>query len=54
MREHDERSVIEIYAGSLDEPNQVAIEDHVWASRQLSWLKVDDDLPRYPGRKPSA
>lgn len=54
MREHDEPSVIEIYVGSLDAPDNVAIEDHVWVSEQLSWLKIDDDLPHYLLDKPRA
>jgi hypothetical protein len=52
MREHAEPSVVEIYAGSLDNPDALAIEDHVWTSEQTSWLKLDDRLPHYPRGKP--
>lgn len=52
MREHDEPSVVEIYAGSLDRPDDLVIEDHVWASERTSWLHLDDGLPHYPQARP--
>jgi hypothetical protein len=36
-----------IAVGSLDEPNRVHIDDHVWTKDQLSWFKISDGLPRF-------
>lgn len=38
---------VQIAVGSLDEPNRVSIDDHVWTSEQIDWFDVADDLPRY-------
>lgn len=52
MREHNEPAVVEIYAGTLDTPSSIRIEDHVWVSEQVTWLKIHDGLPRYLFSKP--
>ncbi len=40
---------IDISAGSLDDPDAIiAPRDHLWTSSQVAWLKIDDDLVRYP------
>ena len=36
-----------IAAGSLDEPERVRIDDHVWTKDQVSWFRVEDGLPRF-------
>ena len=33
--------------GSLDRPDLVRPDDHVWTNSQLPWLEVVDDLPRF-------
>lgn len=41
----------QIYAitlGSLDDPNALAPQCHVWTSAKVDWLKLDDGLPQYP------
>lgn len=38
---------VQIVAGSLDEPQRIHIDDHVWTQHQLPWLRIDDRLPRY-------
>jgi hypothetical protein len=38
---------IYVTVGSLDDPTAVAPRDHIWASRMLPWLRLDDGLPRY-------
>jgi hypothetical protein len=40
---------VQIAVGSLDDPDRVRIDDHVWTREQLSWFHIDDDLPRFPG-----
>ena len=38
---------VQVSLGSLDRPEDVRPDDHVWTGDQLSWLRVDDDLPRF-------
>jgi hypothetical protein len=38
---------IDVTAGSLDDPEAVPPHDHTYTSTQLSWLHLDDGLPRY-------
>jgi hypothetical protein len=38
---------VQIVAGSLDEPQRISIDDHVWTQHQLPWLRIEDELPRY-------
>jgi len=38
---------MQIAAGSLDDPDRVKIDDHVWTREQLSWFQIDDRLPRF-------
>ncbi len=40
---------IDITAASLDEPERVTPQDHIWTGTMLSWLKFDDGLPRLEG-----
>ena len=39
---------VQICIGSLDEPDRVRIDDHVWTQQQIAWFDVKDDLPRFP------
>ena len=45
--------LIDITIGSLDEPDRVPPALHYWTSKQLSWLHISDDLPRYPEFPPA-
>ncbi|MBT8077143.1 MAG: GFA family protein [Gammaproteobacteria bacterium] len=38
---------VQIAVGSLDEPNRITIDDHVWTSEQIDWFDIADDLPRF-------
>lgn len=42
---------IDVTACSLDEPDTLAPEDHVWCERMVPWLRLADGLPRYPRGK---
>lgn len=44
--EHYER-YYDIPAGTLDEPQNVRPERHVFANYKVGWLTIDDDLPLY-------
>jgi hypothetical protein len=39
---------VQVSLGSLDRPDLVRPDDHVWTSSQLPWLNVVDHLPRFP------
>ena len=38
---------VQVSLGSLDRPDLVRPDDHVWTSSQLPWLDVVDDRPRF-------
>jgi hypothetical protein len=38
---------VQIAVGTLDEPNRVSVDDHVWTCDQIDWFDVHDDLPRF-------
>ena len=38
---------VQVTVGSLDAPNRVRIDDHVWTKEQLEWFNVADELPRF-------
>ena len=38
---------VHIMAGSLDAPEHIAPQRHVFTRDQMPWLQVDDDLPRH-------
>jgi GNAT superfamily N-acetyltransferase len=43
----DEPDTIDVTVGSLDEPNAVVPDSHIWTANQMRWLHFDDDLPRH-------
>lgn len=42
-----EADTIDVTACSLDDPERVPPDDHVWCDRMLPWVKLSDGLPRY-------
>jgi hypothetical protein len=48
MREDVLSDRVQICVGSLDEPDTVHIDDHVWTQERIAWFDVRDELPRYP------
>lgn len=41
--------VIDLYAGTLSDPELVVPRSHVHVDEQLPWFEILDDLPRYVG-----
>ena len=39
---------VQVCLGSLDRAAEVRPDDHVWTIDQLPWLRLEDDLPRFP------
>lgn len=38
---------VDVTVGSLDQPNDLSPEDHIWTSSRLNWLHINDGLPEY-------
>ena len=51
-RAQKEPEVVDVNIGLLDQPDQVPPASHVWVEDEVTWLKIQDDLPRYLGRGP--
>jgi hypothetical protein len=47
MHEEVLRDRVLVTVGSLDEPQRVHPDDHVWTQDQIPWFKIDDQLPRF-------
>lgn len=37
---------VDISAATLDDPEAVSPDDHLWSGAMLSWIRMDDGLPR--------
>ena len=48
MREEVLQDRVQVCVGSLDEPDRIRIDDHVWTQERVAWFDVRDDLPRFP------
>ena len=42
-----EPETLDVTIGSLDDPESMALEDHIWTSEGLSWMQVDDGRPHF-------
>ena len=38
---------VQVSLGSLDEPERVRPDDHVWTQDRLPWFEITDRLPRF-------
>lgn len=38
-----------LYAATLDQPHLFVPKAHFHYAEKLPWIKIDDDLPKYPG-----
>jgi len=47
MREEVLSDRIQIAVGTLDHPERVSIDDHVWTQSRIAWFDVADQLPRF-------
>ena len=43
---------IDLTTCSLDDPETLPPEDHTWTASKLDWVRLDDDLPAFPQRRP--
>ena len=56
---HEGDGKVWLYLGSLDEPEKLPVNelggvdaDHVFASGQIPWINIEDDLPRHAEMPP--
>ncbi|MEO8115117.1 MAG: GFA family protein [Phenylobacterium sp.] len=49
---HDDPPRLSVALATLDEPNALAPERHIWVSSKLHWVSLDDGLPQHPERAP--
>jgi hypothetical protein len=46
--------IVDLYLGTLNDPNVVAPRCHVHAGEQLAWFEILDELPRFEGSRRGA
>lgn len=46
--------LIDLTVCSLDHPERVKLDFHYWYTQRLSWLHVEDELPKHPEFPPGA
>jgi hypothetical protein len=52
---HSERAEdIDVALATLDEPQRLAAEAHVWVADKLPWMQISDGLPQHAGGMPPA
>lgn len=39
---------VQVALGSLDNPERIAPQDHVWTDSRIPWFEIEDELPRFP------
>jgi hypothetical protein len=47
MREEVLADRVQVCVGSLDAPNEVHMDDHVWTGQRVPWFDIKDDLQRF-------
>ena len=47
MREEVLKDRIQVCVGTLDEPDRVRLDDHVWTRSRIAWFDTTDALPRF-------
>ena len=47
MREEVLSDRMQVCVGSLDTPNEVRMDDHVWTGQRVSWFDIKDELQRF-------
>ena len=53
--QHEDRAdEVDVTIPTLDDPEQLEPECHIWVSDKLPWLRLEDGLPQYPEWKRSS
>lgn len=54
FRERPDPLYVDINIPTLDFPNEISPDYHIYTGDQLPWFDTKDGLPRYPDREPDA
>jgi len=54
FRKSNSATTLDVTLASLDDVNSVAPQYHIWCQSQVSWLHLEDPLPRYPDAGPDS
>ncbi len=49
MRTFAEPDLVDVTLASLDDPEAVRPDHHIWTASRIAWFDTSDDLPRHPG-----
>ena len=49
-----EPRLLDVTLGSLDDPEAVRPDHHIWTTSRIGWFDTSDDLPRHLERGPDA
>ncbi|WP_411287354.1 GFA family protein [Phenylobacterium sp.] len=49
---HDPPARIGVALASFDQPAAVVPDMHIWVTRKLAWVRLDDGLPQHPEGAP--
>jgi hypothetical protein len=52
FREPAAPDYLDVTLASLDDPEAVRPDHHIWMSSRIGWFDTKDDLPRHPERGP--
>jgi hypothetical protein len=52
FRDRERQGTIEINVGTMDDPEKLKPEYHIWCSSRISWFQTDDTLLRHPASGP--
>ena len=54
MRVEHEPDTVDVTVASMDRPEAVVPDFHIWHGSRLPWFETADALPRYPRSRPAA
>jgi hypothetical protein len=46
--------LVEVTLATLDDPEAVRPDHHIWTASRIGWFDTRDDLPRHPGHGPDS
>jgi hypothetical protein len=45
-------TVVGVALAVFDDRHAFAPTEHIWVAEKMRWVKLEDDLPQYPGTAP--
>lgn len=47
-REQARPAEVDVTVATLDRPESISPDRHIWSAERIDWLRLDDDLPHHP------